>query len=505
MKYKIISFFFFIILSVSYGLSQGVEFVFQSSSFYVPGQGPYIETYTSFFGRSLIFKRTQNSKMQAKAHITVIVWKDTVVYTFRKYILNSPVIDDTARVFPNFIDVQRIAVENGTYTLQYIVGDMNDTLKAVSEARQITQCNFSDTAISFSGIELIERYRNVESDNILTKSGIELIPYISSFYPASLSKITFYCELYGMNKYTTEGNDFIFNYFIESDMTRQREQKISRFQKQKAASVNVLLASLDITLLPSGNYNLVVEARDRQNNLVQQTKAFFQRSNPACEIQVTDLTAKSTIPSGFMDMIYDRDSLIDYINALYPISSVTERQYAANIIAAKDLSLMQNFFYNFWLNRSTDNPLGEWKIYKREVDKVNNLYGMPFKKGYVSDRGRVYLQYGPPSSVYTSAHEPSALPYEIWKYNAVAGQTDVKFIFYNPRLAGKDYDLLHSNAKGELSNNNWMAILNTRFKDFINTKGGVTDTYTIQGSHYESEFYGIDIDPDNQIRAKNKR
>ncbi|MEN9415836.1 MAG: hypothetical protein RLZ62_2140, partial [Bacteroidota bacterium] len=34
-------------------------------------------------------------------------------------------------------------------------------------------------------------------------------------------------------------------------------------------------------------------------------------------------------------------------------------------------------------------------------------------------------------------------------------QTNVKFLFYNPSLAGDDFILLHSTARGEISNPKW--------------------------------------------------
>ena len=34
-------------------------------------------------------------------------------------------------------------------------------------------------------------------------------------------------------------------------------------------------------------------------------------------------------------------------------------------------------------------------------------------------------------------------------------QKNVKFLFYNPTLAGEDFMLLHSNARGEINNPRW--------------------------------------------------
>jgi hypothetical protein len=71
------------------------------------------------------------------------------------------------------------------------------------------------------------------------------------------------------------------------------------------------------------------------------------------------------------------------------------------------------------------------------------------------------LKYGSPDDVIAVDDEPSAPPYEIWFYHSfpVTGQNDVRFLFYNPSLAGGDYRLLHSTAIGEIRNSRWQQIL----------------------------------------------
>ena len=76
--------------------------------------------------------------------------------------------------------------------------------------------------------------------------------------------------------------------------------------------------------------------------------------------------------------------------------------------------------------------------------------------------GIIYLKYGAPNSIYTSKHEPSAYPYEIWTYWKTEKETNRKFVFYNPNIAGKEYELLHSNATGEIKTNNWDRMLQKR-------------------------------------------
>ena len=89
------------------------------------------------------------------------------------------------------------------------------------------------------------------------------------------------------------------------------------------------------------------------------------------------------------------------------------------------------------------------------------MYGSSIKKGYVSDRGRVYLQYGAPDNTVRSVFSNDTYPYEIWHYYVLGNQRDKRFVFYNPELTGNDFFLLHSDAKGEIYTVNWQYKLYT--------------------------------------------
>jgi GWxTD domain-containing protein len=123
---------------------------------------------------------------------------------------------------------------------------------------------------------------------------------------------------------------------------------------------------------------------------------------------------------------------------------------------------MQRFFYSFWEKRDQANPSQAWNNYKQEVEKVNKSYGTLIERGYETDRGRVYLQYGPPNNINKQDREPSNYPYEIWHYYVLGNQSNRKFVFYNPDLVTNDYTLIHSDANGEIYDQRWQMKLQKR-------------------------------------------
>ena len=77
----------------------------------------------------------------------------------------------------------------------------------------------------------------------------------------------FYAEMYNSDKLYDEGK-FLVNYYIETVESSSRMQDYNFSKRFDVSKVNVLLNTIDIKELPSGNYYLVVEMRDRSNALI---------------------------------------------------------------------------------------------------------------------------------------------------------------------------------------------------------------------------------------------
>jgi hypothetical protein len=94
--------------------------------------------------------------------------------------------------------------------------------------------------------------------------------------------------------------------------------------------------------------------------------------------------------------------------------------------------------------------------------------------GYYTDRGRVYLQYGPPDSQQQVPNEPDSYPYEIWQYYRLKDptngqfQTNKRFVFWNKDLDGSCFRLLHSDARGEVKDARWQMRLKQRTQTNVN-------------------------------------
>jgi GWxTD domain-containing protein len=436
-------------------------------AFSTPAAKTYVETYISIIGNSVKYSKKTNGKYAAAVDVQMTFSSNDTIRSAQRYTLNSPEIDDSTKG-QNFLDLQRIPLPAGLYDLQITVSDINKKPQRSITAKKTVLVDIDPDSVNLSQVELLEKFYKSQTKNLLNKSGYDLIPYVSSFYPPNLATLSFYAEIYNTNKVFKKEEKFLVLYYIEDAINGNKMSGFSAFVKQTPENVNPLLFSFDISSLPSGNFHLVVEVRNASNRLLSMRKTTFERFNPSVNIKMDDLAAVST-ENTFVVNMKNGDTLSDYINSLRPVSSTSEIEFAENRIKAGDLKLMQQYFYNFWLARNQSNPQDAWNSYAIEVKKVNKQFGTQISKGYDTDRGRVYLQYGPPDQRVVTNAEPSSYPYEIWQYYTIRKNTSIsvinqpnnsqktnkKFIFADFDLATNNYQLIHSDARGETRDDNW--------------------------------------------------
>jgi GWxTD domain-containing protein len=354
------------------------------------------------------------------------------------------------------------------YMLELSISDKNSTDSGFISKQKIT-INYPVESISISDIELLESFSLSTTDNKLSKSGYNLVPYISDFYPETMESIKFYCELYN-TKLLLGDDQFLVRYAIVNDNNKQVVNDLAVSKKMKTADVIPILGELPLNTVNSGNYTLAFEVRSKSNEVMARKSVFFQRSYKALvkEIAPNDDFSVFDIENTFVALIPNKDSLKEYISCLYPISGNMDRKIAETQLAVADVKSMQQYFYYFWARQDKINPEKRWLEYKTEVDKVNSEYGTKMRKGYDTERGRVYLKYGIPSAIEIGENNPNTFPYEIWQYNSIGTQTNRKFVFYSRDRSSNEYVLLHSDVTGEISAYDWQLQLHEKSVEYGN-------------------------------------
>jgi GWxTD domain-containing protein len=412
-------------------------------------------------GGSLVPKKTPGG-YQNSVNVNLAIFRDTTIVKAAKYNLNGPVFTDTLRP-PAFLDNQRYSLPNGMYTIKVEITDNNNPKsKAVNIFERII-ISFKRNQLESSSIQVLESFKKSETPGPLTKSGFDLIPYSINYFPETQNELPFYFEVYNTDSMLGKNKAFVYTYYLESVETNNKLANYGSFKKQMSATVNPLLAKFDISKLGSGNYNLVVELRDERNILQLQKKYFFQRLNKSVDIvALTELSNKKTVDDYF-GSCNNTDTLRMFVECLWPIANGIDKDRIINQSLKKDHNLMKKFVIDFWQRRAADtaNPLKLWAEYYKSVQEVMVLFKCGKQPGYYTERGRVYLQYGPPSQRSIQNTDLNTFPYEIWQYyrlnDKANGQffSNRKFVFVNRNIADDCHVLVHSDLRGEIYNERW--------------------------------------------------
>ncbi|MCQ2317839.1 MAG: GWxTD domain-containing protein [Bacteroidales bacterium] len=425
------------------------------STFNVPGDKatPYVETYITFETKSLTYIKNTDGKFNATVDVTVLFKQGESIKNYGKYTLNSPAVDDTATMGGYFMDMQRYQLPNGTYSIELTLEDKNDMTGRPFKVTSDITVDFPER-LCFSSIIGLESYSKAATESECTKNGYDLIPIMIPYYPEAVGKLTYYCEIYNTRKQLGANEKYLLNTYIS---TFENGTKLTNFfasKRMNAKDTEVILGSMDISSLPTGNYYLVLEARDRNNEIIGFNRFFFQRSNQNYHVDNAVL-ASINVEHVFSGNITSIDSIRKYIKSCYAISTEVERTYAEELLKTDDLRTMQQFFYTFWSSRNSLEPEKEWKTYYSQVLRCDASFSGLNLPGCLSDRGVVFLKYGTPDRIVQSYNEPGAFPYEIWHYYTLGSQRNKKFVFMASDIVTNNFILIHSNAVGELNNPRW--------------------------------------------------
>ncbi len=289
-----------------------------------------------------------------------------------------------------------------------------------------------------------------ESDNtssIFYKNTFEIMPIPSGIFGENRPVLFYYTELYNV-KSKDNGNlridEHVFN--SRGQVVNQKSKSISR-----SLDSRVEVGSVMTYKLPTDTYTLVLSLIDSAANYgISSSKKFFVY-NPSVEYVDTFKTQVSNIVLGMFGVMSEEE-LDDFFAKSRYIASVPEIEKYEVLTSENG---KRKFLTNFWKARDEDpsDDMNQYlKDYMRRLKESNIKYKALSKKGWQSDRGRVYLIYGQPSEIDRYPNQTETRPYEIWYYNDIEGR--VQFIFGD--VTGfSDYILLHSTKRGELRDDGW--------------------------------------------------
>lgn len=449
-----------IMSSFSFGQETKLRAYLDSKQFYAPGNGNYVEIYFQYVGYSVQYKPT-DAGLQGEIAVSVNITDGLNHVAGDMYRLQSPVMKDS--IVEDFYDLRRFVLKPGRYILNIELNDLNSTNASI-KATQPFVIEDLESGISSSDIEAVEYANKGDENSIFYKSGYNMIPRLSTFYPQELSSIPVYFELYNTN--TLEDSVCGLKQYIVDTENGNELSEFTVYTKHNTSEVLPILRNVDISKIPTGRYALNYTLLSRSMTELTTQSYLFERSN---DIEIVWDIETMVLNPDFQGSI-TKDSVAYYLESLIPIAKPAEIKNIIAVLKTKEEDKQRRHIQAFWYQTAPTTMYDSWMKYKIQVQLVERLYSNNFQEGFETDRGRVYLQYGSPTNIVTKETSPTEYPYEIWQYNKIGSFSNKRFIFYNPDLVNNAYRLLHSDMIGELKNPGWPQILSKR-----NTNNGNVD------------------------------
>lgn len=407
----------------------------------------YVEMYYSFPRSALVYTQ-ENGMFSGAAVVHTIIRRedeeaDPVLKNWR-----VPVsVRDTAGMSEKaLIGRVNYLLEPGRYSIAVITRDearpqVSDSVQIRFEVR-----DFSRKSLRFSDIELASSIQKADEDpsNIFYKNTLEIVPNPTLLYGKPLPNVLYYAELYYPQDELFYIKSEIVSSYGKTMVSKARE-------RQGKHDSRVEVGSLNLSTLPSGVYTLILSYGDTSGTFLEsQSKPFFV-FNPDIPLDTLEATEiADMIAAEFTAM---SESELDEQFAVARYVSTSEEQDIWSSLSGTEPK--KKFLTKFWRDRDSDvaTPINEYyQEYRQRVAVTNDQFRSAFREGWRSDRGRVYIMYGPPDYVERLSSESDMKPHEIWRYDYIEG--GVEFIFVD-KGGFNNYELVHSTKRNEINNPDW--------------------------------------------------
>lgn len=407
-----------------------------------------LEVYYSFYPRHLKYSYEDGSyKASAQIDIKLFDKQNNEVKLDQTYNVPHSIGDTSGTALERIIIGQLTYQLNpGTYRLEITGKDGESAGKEQKTSQDIIVSDFNDK-IALSDIELATSVsKSSDKESVFYKNTLEVTPAPDQIFGYNINKLHYYFEVYGLT-----GND----YTLTSAITNANKDQIFMSNEKKITSKSdgrVEVGSFNLDSLPSSSYLLYITLTDNASKLsYTKEKKFFVR-NKTLQGEFNIVAGDDYLSSEYPTM---REELVDFE---YEISTyIRDSKDNSTWKSLSNLDDKRKFMFNFWKQKdpNINTPRNEFKIeYVNRIQQANNTIKEPFKDGWKTDRGRIYVLFGKPDDIESHPYEADTKSYEIWKYDKVEGGATVVFVETQSSGSGI-FQQVHSTIRGEVRNDNW--------------------------------------------------
>jgi GWxTD domain-containing protein len=450
--------FIILILTPSLLFSQSnFNIEYDHSSFCLDEKSGYIEIYYSIQPQRMQIAVSNNdTTVEGNLSINIFEGKKRKPVVDRTWQFSRKISNRVGDENNNMlVGLFRFELPKGSYSCDIMGHDENDSLKQFIKTFDFDIKVLNDDRFTLSDLQLASSIvKSTEaSDSPFYKNQYEVVPNPGLIFGSQLPVAYIYCELYGLNL-DAESKMLQIDYSLVDGNNQQLISK-TKFVPSSIPSM-VFVKPINVRNYPGGRHRMTLSVSDTIRNIAEQvTKNFYIYNSHIVDSSDVGMNA-IVVASEYFSMSEKE------IEDLFALS-----RYIASDVEVREWNRLTNyhdkqvFLYHFWRARdmTPENLINEFKEeYLGRAAIADERYYTLNKKGWATDRGRVYVLYGEPSDIERHPSDIEARPYEIWHYDHIEGR--VIFVFAD--LYGySDLYLIHSTKQGELSDPNWRRKVDT--------------------------------------------
>jgi len=312
---------------------------------------------------------------------------------------------------------------------------------------------YNRDALTISELELALAITVDTARTRFYKNGLSVVPNPSGIYSAVWPVLCYYSEIYNLTPVqSTSDSTFTVIWSIDDANGRQVRAGNPKRRIRRFASV-VEAGRIRVDDLPGGSYTLKLQVREGAGGpAAERSRHFFVHQPLDSPDSLKPSIARSPgLRTADVYESMDEEDLDAHFRQAAYIAAPEEKKMFAGL----DISGKRNFLRRFWQQRDTS-PETSANEYRAAYNKQVIEAGIKFRSGKIdgweTDRGRVYILYGPPDEIERFPSNIGVRAYQIWHYHKIEG--GIIFIFVDKRSFG-DMSLVHSTKRNEIYDEQW--------------------------------------------------
>ncbi|MGQ9818410.1 MAG: GWxTD domain-containing protein [Candidatus Kapaibacteriales bacterium] len=422
----------------------------------------FVEIYYGFLDTSLCYKEKgdaffANLSMEISFYLNDSLFEQNVwdVYNEKKNLLPNVESEYLLVGQKNFLVPAGKPVK---FTIKAI--DLNDSLKRMVQTFEIENPIYKLSTIQASDVQIAQIIESIDTAQFLwqrefLKGKYYVIPNPTREIIGKNPKLFTYFEYYIPN------NKLYRNLTIEYRIFDLLNNEVYyNYRKVKAKSnAQMDISGFALDALHSGAYFFEVKVIDSLDNSFYSSKRRkVYLINPDMPPEPVQTYTESVLFSKSKFAILKDNELDKEFEMAKYIATEYEKQLYKELLTT---DAKKKFLFSFWRRRNPDTAMTFNQAYEdflRKVEYSNRFFSVGKAiEGWKSDRGRILIQYGEPTSREFYPRQGTNRSYEVWFY---AKQQGGLYFYFVDLIGNGNYILVHSTSPGEVFNETW-------FTDFV--------------------------------------